>query len=81
MQPITDTVPIDDHAIASALERHRHTDAVRVRDVLVKARELNGPRGRRRGGADDASAIRTCCGELFDDGAATSRTPSTAGGS
>ena len=42
MLPVTDTVPIDDNAIASALERHRHSDAGAVRDVLAKARELHG---------------------------------------
>ena len=65
MQPITDTVPIDDHAIASALERHRHTDAARVRDVLVKARELKGLE------AEDVAALMSVSDpdllrELFD---------------
>jgi 2-iminoacetate synthase len=42
MLPVTDSVPIDDNAIASALERQRLADAVRVRDVLARARELKG---------------------------------------
>ena len=42
MLPVTDTVPIDDNAIAGTLERERHSDAARVRDVLAKARELQG---------------------------------------
>lgn len=42
MLPVTDTVPIDDNAIASALERQRFADAARVRDVLARARELKG---------------------------------------
>ncbi len=42
MLPATDTVPIDDTAIAAALERQRPADAARVREVLVKARELKG---------------------------------------
>ena len=51
MLPVTDSVPIDDNAIASALERHRHTEAGRVRDVLVKAGELKGLE------ADDVAAL------------------------
>ena len=42
MPQVTDTVPIDDNAIAAALDRHRHADAARVREVLAKAREMNG---------------------------------------
>jgi 2-iminoacetate synthase len=42
MLPVTDTVPIDDSAIASVLERQRFADAGRVRDVLARARELKG---------------------------------------
>ena len=42
MLPATDTVPIDDNAIASALERQRFADAARVGDVLARARELRG---------------------------------------
>ena len=42
MLPVSDTVPIDDNAIAGTLERERHPDAARVRDVLAKARELKG---------------------------------------
>ncbi|HSP90296.1 MAG TPA: hypothetical protein VLN08_05295, partial [Vicinamibacterales bacterium] len=37
-----DTVPIDDAAIASALDRERRADAVRVREVLARALELKG---------------------------------------
>jgi 2-iminoacetate synthase len=51
MQPGTDTVPIDDNAIASALERQRLADAARVRDVLARARELKGLE------ADDMAAL------------------------
>ena len=42
MQQVTETVPIDDNAIASTLERHRRADAVRVREVLARARDLEG---------------------------------------
>ena len=41
VQPI-DTVPIDDSAISAAIERHRHADAGRVREVLARALELKG---------------------------------------
>jgi 2-iminoacetate synthase len=51
MLPVTDTVPIDDNAIASALERQRLADAARVRDVLARARELKGLE------ADDMAAL------------------------
>ena len=65
MQPNTDTVPIDDHAIASALERHRHADAGRVRNVLEKALELKGLE------AEDVAALMSVSDpdllrELFD---------------
>ena len=36
------TVNIDEHVIGSTLERVRVVDAVRVREVLAKARQLNG---------------------------------------
>ena len=42
MLSVTDTVPIDDNAIAAALDRHQHADAARVRAVLAKAREMSG---------------------------------------
>jgi 2-iminoacetate synthase len=42
MQQVTETVPIDDNAIAAALDRHQHADAARVRAVLAKARQMNG---------------------------------------
>jgi len=42
MLPAAETVPIDDAAIASALERERLADSVRVREVLARARELKG---------------------------------------
>jgi 2-iminoacetate synthase len=42
MLPVTDTVPIDDNAIAGTLERERRPDAARVRDVLTRARDLKG---------------------------------------
>ncbi|HNV02255.1 MAG TPA: [FeFe] hydrogenase H-cluster radical SAM maturase HydG [Vicinamibacterales bacterium] len=58
------TVPIDDVAIAATLERCRHADAPRVRDVLAKARELQGL------GGEDMAALMTVSdpellGELF----------------
>jgi 2-iminoacetate synthase len=42
MQQVTDTVPIDDNAIASVLERQQFADAARVREVLARARALKG---------------------------------------
>lgn len=36
------TVLIDEAAIGATLERHRHADAARVREVIAKAREMNG---------------------------------------
>ncbi len=36
------TVVIDEAAIGATLERHRHADAGRVRQVIAKAREMNG---------------------------------------
>jgi len=42
MPQITETVPIDDNAIAATLERRRHADAAQVREVLARARELAG---------------------------------------
>jgi len=60
MRQATDSVPIDDNAIASVMERHRRADAARVREVLAKARQLDGLE------ADDmaalmTSATRSCC--------------------
>jgi 2-iminoacetate synthase len=42
MSQAADTVPIDDNAIGSALERQRLADAGLVREVLARARQLNG---------------------------------------
>jgi 2-iminoacetate synthase len=42
MLPASDTVPIDDNAIASALAHQRPADGAHVRDVLARARELKG---------------------------------------
>jgi 2-iminoacetate synthase len=42
MLPATDTVPIDDNAIASILDRQKLADARRVHEVLARARELKG---------------------------------------
>lgn len=42
MMKLKETVRIDDNAMASALERQRHADAARVREVLAKAHLLNG---------------------------------------
>ena len=57
-------VLIDEPAIASTLECHRTADAARVRDVLAKARELNGLE------AEEMAALMTISdpallGELF----------------
>ena len=65
MSQVSETVPIDDNAIASTLERHRHADAVRVREVLAKARLMNGLDG------EDMAALMTISdpallGELFN---------------
>ena len=51
MQQVTDTVTIDDNAIASALERQQLADAGLVREVLARARELKGLE------ADDMAAL------------------------
>ncbi len=64
MSDVTDTVPIDDGAIAATLERHRHADAALVREVLAKARQMNGLEG------EDMAALMTISdpellGELF----------------
>ena len=64
LQPI-DTVPIDDTAIAAAIERHLHADAGRVRDVLARALELKGLE------AEDVAALMSVSDpellrELFD---------------
>ena len=65
MRQATDSVPIDDNAIASVMERHRHADAARVREVLAKARQLGGLE------ADDMAALMNVSDpellhELFD---------------
>ena len=65
MRQATDSVPIDDNAIASVMERHRHADAARVREVLAKARQLDGLE------ADDMAALMNVSDpellhELFD---------------
>jgi 2-iminoacetate synthase len=57
-------VKIDDAAIASTLERHGRADAARVREVLARARTLNGLE------ADDMAALMPISdpellGELF----------------
>ena len=64
MSDVTDTVPIDDGAIAATLEQHRHADAALVREVLAKARQMNGLEG------EDMAALMTISdpellGELF----------------
>ena len=64
LQPI-ETVPIDDTAIAAAIERHLHADAGRVRDVLARALELKGLE------AEDVAALMSVSDpellhELFD---------------
>ena len=63
-QPI-DTVPIDDVAISTAIERHLHADAGRVRDVLARAGALQGLE------AEDVAALMSVSDpellhELFD---------------
>ena len=65
MLQVEETVPINDNAIASILERHRHADAVRVREALAKARLMDGLDG------EDMAALMTISepgllGELFD---------------
>jgi len=65
MRQATDSVPIDDNAIASVMERHRRADAARVREVLAKARQLDGLE------ADDMAALMNVSDpellhELFD---------------
>ncbi len=64
MPDVTQTVLIDDGAIEAALAGHRHADAGGVREVLAKAREMNGLE------ADDMAALMTISdpallGELF----------------
>ncbi len=64
MPPDTPTVPIDESAIATTLEAWRRADAVRVREVLAKARERQGLDG------GDMAALMTISdpdllGELF----------------
>ena len=64
MSDAKDTVPIDDHAITTTLERHRHADAALVREALAKAREMNGL------GPEEMAALMTISdpdllGELF----------------
>ncbi len=64
MSDVTDTVPIDDHAITTTLERHRHADSALVREALAKAREMNGL------GPEEMAALMTISdpdllGELF----------------
>ena len=70
-------VLIDEPAIASTLERHKMADAARVREVLAKARELNGLE------AEEMAALMTISdptllGELFDGRPGRQDTPSTA---
>jgi len=65
MDQTIDTVPIDDAAIASAIDRQRRADAVRVREVLARALELKGLE------ADDVAALMSVSDpellrELFD---------------
>jgi 2-iminoacetate synthase len=64
MPQVNETVPIDEALIAATIEQHRHADAVRVREVLAKARHMNGL------DADDVAALSTVSdpellGELF----------------
>ena len=60
-QPI-DTVPIDDVAISTAIERHLHADAGRVRDVLARAGALQGLE------AEDVAALMSVSDpELLDE--------------
>jgi 2-iminoacetate synthase len=64
MSQASSTMTIDDATIGSALERHRHADAGRVREVIAKAREMNGLDG------DEVAALTTISdpellGELF----------------
>ena len=78
MPPVTDTVLIDDSAIAAALERQRLADAARVREVLVKALELKGLE------TEDMAALMgvsdpDLLGEVFDT-AQHVKQASTAGG-
>ncbi|MBM4200526.1 MAG: [FeFe] hydrogenase H-cluster radical SAM maturase HydG [Gammaproteobacteria bacterium] len=63
--PSAETVRIDDAAIAATLDHHRRAESpVRVREVLARARELNGLE------ADDMAALATISdpdllGEMF----------------
>ena len=64
MSAASSGVLIDEPAIASTLERHRMADAARVREVLARARELNGLE------AEEMAALMTISdpallGELF----------------
>jgi 2-iminoacetate synthase len=61
---LKETVMIDEPAITATLERHRHADAVRVREVLAKARAMDGLDG------EDVATLMTVSdpellGELF----------------
>jgi 2-iminoacetate synthase len=53
MSQVKETVPIDDGAVAATLERHHHADASPVREVLAKARQLDGL------DAEDMAALMT----------------------
>ena len=64
MRPATDAVSIDESAIFATLDRHRHGENSRVREVLSKAREMNGL------DADDVATLTTLSdpgllGEMF----------------
>jgi 2-iminoacetate synthase len=59
------TVPVDDATIAAAVERHRHADAVRVREVPAKARLMNGLEGQDMAALMNVSDPELL-GELFD---------------
>ena len=59
-----ETVPIDEAAIAAALDRHHHADSGRIREALAKARQMNGLE------ADDVAVLTTVSdpellGEVF----------------
>lgn len=65
MPQARETVAIDERAIFTALDRNRHADGVRVREVLARARGLNGLDG------EDIAALMTVSdpallGEMFD---------------
>jgi 2-iminoacetate synthase len=64
MSQVESAMVIDEAAIGAALERHRHADAVQVREVIAKARGMNGLDG------DEIAALSTVSdpdllGELF----------------